>query len=120
MKVRKKIRSSGLPRAEQIKKEVAARVRACTFTATGWFPAATALGGSPKKKKGVNGPERGQIIEKLSSSKVSETLINEQPGAAQTDERAKGALEKAFNEERDDMMQYIQKKLGQGARRNGL
>ena len=103
-----------------IEAEIRARQAARSFTATGWFPAVESLGGSPTISRRVTGPKRGRLVEKGGSSSMSETLINEQPGAEQTANRAGSALQEALNQERDDLLKYVNRKLDEKARSAGL
>lgn len=108
-------------RRAQIAMELRARQNARTFTATGWFPALEKLGGNPRRKKAVRGPERGRLDEKLTGLKIYELMTNAQPGAAQVVDRATGnILQAALDSERDDMIAYIERKLEEAARKAGL
>jgi hypothetical protein len=121
VKVRPKIRKlAGKTQWKKIQLELAARQRARTFTCTGWFPAAEKLGKSPRKNRGVTGPIRGRHQEKASLLSVTETLINDQPGAAHMMDRSGNALQMALDKERDDMLKYIMRKQDEAARKAGL
>jgi len=128
-RVRPKIRNAkasrkgklvGLSRGQQVKRELAARVRARTLTAVGWFPAAQSLGGNPKRKESVKGQMLGSVKKELSGLSPSVTMTNAMPGAAQTDDRAGGAMQKALDAVRDDMLVYIERKQDEAARGAGL
>jgi len=120
LKVRGGIQKKGGKRAKQIKAEIRARVNARMFTATGWFPAVEALGGSPKIPKRVNGPKRGKIEQNRGSASVQVTLINDQPGAEHTAEIKGNAMQQALDAETADMVDYINRKLAQAANDSGL
>ena len=120
IKTRPAIKKRKGKRADQVKAEINARIKARTFTATGWFPAVEALGGSPRSKKGVRGPKRGRLVEKTGGSDMSETLVNLQPGAEHTGDKAGTAIQRAIEQERDDMLKYISRKLEQAAKKANL
>jgi len=100
--------------------EVRARKSAKNFTATGWFPSVEKLGGSPRDKQHRTGPKRGKLIEKLTGSNVSETLVNQQPGSVVVANKATGLVQKALDAETADMVKYIVRKQNQAKQRNGL
>lgn len=107
-------------RAKQVKAEIAARIAARTYTATGWFPAVEALGGSPKAAARVKGPHRGSIAQKRGSASVQVTLTNSQPGAEQTASKNGNAMQQALDLEAEDMMKYVMRKQDEEARKAGL
>jgi flagellar biosynthesis regulator FlaF len=109
-------------RDRQIAMELRARLNARKFTATGWFPPVEKLGGNPRRKLNaakLRGPKRGKLVEKMGIFEKSETLYNEQPGAARTLERAGNAPQQALREEMQDMEKYIRRKQAQAAARGG-
>lgn len=120
VKVRPALRQPGRSRKQQIADEITARQNAVQFTATGWFPAAEKLNAKPRVQSKVRGPKRGSIKEKLNSSKMGITMENSQPGAEVVEKQAKGAVQKAMDQERDDMLKYIDRKQREAARKSGL
>lgn len=114
-------RMGGISRKRLIALETKARANAAGFTATGWFTAIKRLGGDPKRamKRNIGGPERGDLKKSMGLSSWIE-LINMQPAAALVGDRDGGATQKALDDERDDMLVYVFRKLDQTARRNGL
>lgn len=121
VKVRPKIRKmKGITPWKRVQLELAARQRARTFTATGWFPAAEQLGKNPRKNKGVTGPVRGRLKEKLGTLEVSETMINDQPGAAHMVDKSGNAMQLAIEKERDDVLKYLMDRQDKAARKAGL
>lgn len=123
VRVRPSIMKRNVLWAKKVQMELRARVRSRTFTATGWFPAVERLGGTPRRKRGVRGPKRGRLVEKFGALEMSETLINDQPGAAQTMDRAEArghSMTKVLEDERDDILKYVQRKQAEAARRAGL
>lgn len=101
--------------------ELAARRSAKGFSSTGWFPAVKKLGGVPKRaERAGTGPQRGSLVEKLGSGEMSETLINQQPGAGGVMDKNDALIQKALDDETKDMTDYIVKKLNEAARKNGL
>lgn len=119
VKIREAIRKKGGQLPGMIRAEIRARQNAISFTATGWFPAVTKLGGRPRKKKNLRGPMRGSMEERQ-GSRAHVTLVNEQPGAAQVAKHAGAAMQHAIDAERDDMLIYIERKIDQNVRRSGL
>lgn len=120
-KLSKKGKPLRTPHQEMIAAELRARRSAKGFTATGWFPAVKALGGNPRRRESPGtGPQRGTLIEKLGSGEMSETLINEQPGAELVMSKNGADIQKALDDETADMVSYIIKKQDEAARRNGL
>lgn len=106
---------------EMIGAELRARRSAKGFTSTGWFPAVKKLGGSPQRKaRAGTGPQRGKLEEKLTGSNISETLINQQPGAVVVLQKNKGLAQQALDTETADMVKYIARKQNEAARRAGL
>lgn len=120
LKTRDSIKRKGGSRQKQVKAELRARIAARQFTATGWFPAVEALGGNPKAAKRIKGPKRGRLVEQKGSLSVSETLINEQPGAEHVATKNGHATQRALDEEAADMMEYVMRKQEQAARSAGL
>lgn len=124
--IRPKIRAKGRlnPRKwthrAMIAAELRARRSAKGFTATGWFPSVESLGGSPRDTVKRTGPRRGKLIEKLTGFDISETLVNQQPGAAYTMEKNTTPIQAALDAETADMVVYTDRKLRQAARQNGL
>ena len=129
VKVRPKIKAmtgkkgKALSRKRQINIELKARIQARKLSATGWFPAVTILGGNPKSKlpgKRPHGQARGRLKEALGGFNPTETLYNDQEGAAQTDARGGGAVEKALTEETADIVKYVDRKNLEAAQKAGL
>ncbi len=125
VKIRPKLRAKAKVNGWNFKRmrraEAAARRSAKGFTSTGWFPAVEKLGGNPKRQvRAGTGPRRGKLIEKLSGSNISETLVNQQPGASVVMTKAQSPIQKAMDAETLDMANYIVKKQNDAARRNGL
>lgn len=127
MKIRQRIKDlkgkkgKGLSLKQQAAKETRARVAARKLTATGWFPAVKALGGTPRLSGSApKGKARGSLNERLSGSNPSETLNNDQDGAERTDDRAGGGIQKALNAEMDDIQKYLDKKNQEAAQKAGL
>lgn len=125
LKVRPKIlakgKALGWTWARILRAETNARRSAKGFTSTGWFPSVEKLGGSPKRAiRPGGGPRRGKLIEKMGTFVKSETLVNEQPGAGHTADKTAGDTQKALDDETADMAAYVDRKLRQAARRNGL
>lgn len=120
-KIKNKIGKNGrkLTIQQQIAAETRARRSAKGFTATGWFPAVTKLGGNPKDKKRT-GPQRGTLVEKLWGFNISETLVNDQPGAGYTFDKLKSPIQEAIDKETADMVIYILRKQDEAARKNGM
>jgi len=120
-KLRKKGRALGWTWARTIRAEANARRSAKGFTATGWFPATEKLGGNPKRAiRPGGGPRRGSLVEKMGFTEKSETLINDQGGAGHTAGKLKTDMQSALDKETADMVKYIDRKLAQAAKRNGL
>lgn len=121
VKVRTKIKQlrgkkgGRISRKRMISLEIRARRNSKAFTATGWFPAVEKLGGNPKDKKTRTGPRRGFLVERLSGSKKSETLVNRQPGAGYTMDKLKTPVQAALDAEVEDMMKYIHRKQAEAA-----
>lgn len=107
---------------QMIAAELRARLSAVGFTSTGWFPSTEKLGGNPRRiQRPGGGPRRGKLIEKLGFfGEMSETLVNEQPGAAHTQNKNKSLEQQALDAEVADMVKHIVKKQNEAARRNGL
>lgn len=120
VKVRPKIRAKKGTFKKMIAMELRARKSAKGFTATGWFPSVEKLGGTPRDTVRRTGPRRGKLIEKLGLGEMSETLVNEQPGAAHLQEKASSDMQAALDAETDDMCKYIIKKLDETKRKAGL
>ena len=126
LKVRPKIRAKGRlnPRKWTHRRMVAAELRARKsakgFTATGWFPSVERLGGTPRDNVKRTGPRRGKLIEKLTGFDISETLINQQPGAAHVMEKNTTPIQAALDAETADIVKYTDRKLREAAKRNGL
>lgn len=131
VKIRQKIRLKGkltkrgkwrgITRRQMIAAELRARKSAKGFTATGWFPSVTNLGGNPKREmRSGSGPRRGKLIEKLGSGEMSETLVNQQPGAGLVQTKNRSLEQAALDAETADMVIYIDKKLREAAAKNGL
>lgn len=125
VRIRPKIRAKGkLHRwtyAKMIMAEARARKSAKGFASTGWFPSVEKLGGTPRRpQRPGGGPRRGKLIEKLGFGEMSETLVNQQPGAARTHDKNKQAEQQALDAETADLVKYIARKLDDTARRNGL
>lgn len=120
VRIRKSVRAKTKNWEQRIKLETALRLRARTFTATGWFPAVEQLGGNPRGVNGNRGPKRGRLIERLGVTDFSETMINDQPGAAHMVDRSGGAVQQAIEQERDDMLKYVMRKQAQVAKKAGL
>jgi Lon protease-like protein len=107
-------------RAKQVAAEIKARIAARTFSATGWFPAVEALGGSPKIAQRIKGPKRGSIAQKRGLASVQVTLVNDQPGAEQTASKKGNAMQQALDAETADMLKYIMRKQQEAAKKAGL
>lgn len=120
LKTRPGIKKKGGHRAKQIEAEIRARVNARTFTATGWFPAVEALGGTPKAAQRVKGPKRGSIAQKQGKASVQVTLTNDQPGAEHTALKSGNTMQQALDMEAEDIMKYVMKKQAQAAQKAGL
>lgn len=126
VKIRPKIRAKAKANPTKwsykrmIDSELRARKSSKGFTATGWFPSVESLGGSPRDSVKRTGPRRGKLIEKLTGGEMSETLINQQPGAAHVSDKNKSVQQQALDAETDDMVKYIIRKQDEAARRNGL
>lgn len=106
---------------EIVKRELNARRSAKGFTSTGWFPAVKKLGGSPRRQvRAGTGPQRGKLDEKLTGLSISETLINQQPGAAHVMQKNKGLAQQALDLETADLVKHVAKKENEVARRVGL
>lgn len=120
-KVSKKGKILKTPHQVLIQAELNARRSAKGFTSTGWFPAVKKLGGNPRRQERAGtGPQRGSLIEKLGDTEVSETLINNQPGAEIVLQKNEALMQKALDDETLDMVDYIIKKQNAAARKNGL
>jgi len=120
-KIQAKGRTNGWTWKRMIQAEANARRSAKGFTATGWFPAVEKLGGNPKRQiRSGGGPRRGKLIEKMGSTQKSETLVNDQGGAAHTASKLKSDMQSALDKETADMVKYIDRKMAQVAKRNGL
>lgn len=114
-------RGGKLTHKQMIAAELRARRSAKGFSATGWFPAIEKLGGSPKRpQRSGTGPKRGKLEENLSGSNISETLVNQQPGAAVVHDKTQTDFQEALDKETADMTVYNDRKLKEAARRNGL
>lgn len=125
VRIRPTIRAKGRAKKssykEMVTAELNARRSAKGFTSTGWFPAVEKLGGTPKRAiRGNGGPRRGKLVEKVGAGELSETLINQQPGAAHVLDKNKALIQQALDEETADMVVYIVKKLDESRRKNGL
>lgn len=125
LRVRPSIKAKGKLRgwtwARMLRAEINARRSAKGFTSTGWFPAVEKLGGNPKRvMRPGSGPRRGKLIEQMGTFVKSETLVNEQPGAEHTAGKTAGDMQKALDDETADMVAYVDRKLREAARRNGL
>ncbi len=119
--IRAKGRANGLSYKQLVGAEIRARRSAKGFTATGWFPAVERLGGKPKRQiRGNGGPRRGKLIEKLGRGEMSETLVNQQPGAGHVQGKSRALEQQALDAETADMVVYIVRKMNEAARRNGL
>jgi hypothetical protein len=103
-----------------VSSELRARKSAKGFTATGWFPSVEQLGGKPRDKATRTGPRRGKLIEKMGFLEKSETLVNQQPGAAHVASKTQGDMQRALDAETADMVAYIARKQDEAARRSGL
>lgn len=104
-----------------INAELNARRSAKGFTATGWFPSLKKLGGAPNRKvRDGTGPERGTIVEKLTGTNISETLINQQPGASVVMKKEQSGCQKVVDAETADLTKYNIRKLNEAARKAGL
>ena len=119
-RVRPRIKAKGMTRAKQVKMELAARSRARTLTAAGWFPAVIALGGTPRLNKTVRGSHLGSVKQELGGKSPSVTLTNAQPGAEHTDDKANGAIQRALDAEVADITKYLDRKQEEAARKAGL
>lgn len=127
VRIRPKIRAKARlnpgdwPYKRMIAAELRARKSAKGFTSTGWFPPVEKLGGNPKREiRAGGGPRRGKLVEKLTGSDISETLINQQPGAAHIMEKNASLAQAALDAETADMVVYSDRKLRDAAKRNGL
>lgn len=122
VKIRPKIRAKkGKTFQQMIRMELNARRSAKGFTATGWFPSVEKLGGNPKREQRPGGgPRRGKLIERLGLFETSETLVNQQPGAAHVQGKTTSLEQQALNQETADMVKYIIRKQAQAAKRNGF
>lgn len=122
VKIRPKIRAKkGKTFRQKIRMELSARRSAKGFTATGWFPAVEKLGGNPKRvQRPGGGPRRGKLIERMGFFEKSETLVNQQPGAAHVQGKTSALEQQALNQETADMVKYIQRKQAQAAKRSGF
>ena len=120
LKTRDSIKKKGGARQKQVKAELKARIAARTFSATGWFPAVEALGGSPKIAQRVKGPHRGKLEQRRGAASVQVTLTNDQPGAEQTATRKGNIMQKAVDDEVADMVKYIERKQAEAAQKAGL
>lgn len=127
IRIRPKIRAQAKadpgnwPYKKMVRRELNARRSAKGFTSTGWFPAVKKLGGSPQRKaRSGTGPQRGKLDEKLTGFNISETLINQQPGAAHVMQKNKALAQQALDAETADMVKYIAKKENEAARKAGL
>lgn len=121
-KIRRKLRKGNrLTHKQMIAAELRARRSAKGFTATGWFPSVRKLGGRPSRQERTGtGPQRGKLIEKLSGSDISETLVNSQPGAVVVLDKSKNGCQKALVDETADLTKYIVRKQNEVARKQGL
>lgn len=124
-KIRKKLHKSGnqvkLTHKQMIAAELRARRSAKGFTATGWFPSVRKLGGRPsRQERAGTGPQRGKLIEKLSGSNISETLVNSQPGAVVVLDKSKRDCQSAMDAETADLTKYIVRKQNEVAKKVGL
>ncbi len=121
-RVGKKGKPVKLTRQQQILMEMKARANAASFTSTGWFTAITALGGNPRRalKKKFKGPVRGDIKQSLRGTDPFIQLENLQPAAELVANRDGGAIQKALDEERDDILVYVMRKQDEAAAKNGL
>lgn len=123
VKIRSKIRSKRGKKwthARMIAAELRARRSAKGFTATGWFPSVVKLGGNPRDTARRTGPRRGKLIESLGGNNISETLVNQQPGAAHVKRMSKTLEQQAMDAETADMVKYIARKQNEAARKAGL
>lgn len=118
VKTRKRIKLLKLPRKEQIALEIKARANASGFTATGWFPAVFKLGGNPKQKS--TGKLRGTLNSSLGGVDPWVELVNQQAAAGLVAERDGGAIQKALDEERDDILIKVIQYQERAAARNGF
>lgn len=127
VKIRPKIRAKARldPSKWTYKRMIAAELRARRsakgFTSTGWFPPVEKLGGNPKREvRAGGGPRRGKLVEKLSGFDISETLVNQQPGAAYVLEKNAALAQAALDAETADMVVYMDRQLKKAAKSNGL
>lgn len=117
--IRGRIRKMSLSLEKKIKAEVQARINARMFTATGWFPSAEALGAQPRTAKKMQGPRRGKIKQQFGGNKALVTMTNQQPATEIVDKKG-DLLRKAMQGEVEDILKYVQRKMDQAARKNGL
>lgn len=121
VRIRPKIRAKHMSYRKMIAAELRARRSAKGFTATGWFPSVEKLGGNPKREqRSGGGPRRGKLIERMGLFEKSETLVNQQPGAAHVQDKTISLEQQALNQETADMVKYILRKQAQAAKRNGF
>lgn len=124
VKIRSKImakRGAKWTQKRKITAELNARRSAKGFSSTGWFPSVERLGGSPKRPiRPGGGPRRGKLIEKLGGNNISETLVNQQPGAAVVQNKNRALEQQAMDAETEDLVKYIVRKQNEVARRVGL
>lgn len=121
VRIRPKILASGKSFKQMIAAELRARKSAKGFTSTGWFPSVEKLGGSPRREmRPGGGPRRGKLIEKLGMGEMSETLVNQQPGAEHTHDKNVTLEQQALDAETADLVTYIVRKQDEAARKNGL
>lgn len=125
VRIRPKIRAKGKLQKWTYKKWIAAELRARRsakgFTATGWFPSVESLGGNPKRQqRSGGGPRRGKLIERMGLFERSETLVNQQSGAAHVQDKTTNLEQQALDQETADMVKYILRKQAQAAKRNGF
>lgn len=122
VKVRNGIAASRGTRANKVKREIAYRKRAITFTAVGWLFAAKGTGAGIKTKIPAKfaGKSQGEGSSRFTGSKPFSEMINLTEGAPILE--AKNAVVKtALKAEKNDMITYIKRKtLQQQARRAGL
>lgn len=110
-----------ISRKQAIARETKARIAALKLTAAGWFVPVKYLGGQPRVKgRKPMGTFRGALNEKLSGSNPSEELINLQLGAAQTDARAGGGVQKSCDAEAEDIQKYLDRKTEEAKQKAGL
>jgi len=122
LRIRPKIRAKkGISLWQKIRMELRARKSAKGFTATGWFPSVEKLGGNPKRvQRPGGGPRRGKLIERMGIFEKSETLVNQQPGAAHVQGKTESLEQQALDQETADMVKYIKRKQAQAAKRSGF